>query len=120
MQRAVMIRGRIQPAGADHASAMLRRTGPAVSRQQSGMHSINVADDGSFSMEVLPGTYTISASDRSGRVASELTVDARANIDGLELTLGQGYEINGRVVVDGAAQFDFSKLNLQFFGGPVK
>jgi hypothetical protein len=38
----------------------------------------------------------------------------------LELILGQGYEISGRIVVDGPNHLDFSKVILQFASEPAK
>jgi hypothetical protein len=82
--------------------------------------SSGLAPDGSFRVEVLPGTYTIKASDRSGRISPPLTRDVHASVDNLELTLGQGYEISGRIVVDGPGHLDFPKVTLHFFGDPAK
>ena len=38
----------------------------------------------------------------------------------MELTLGEGYEISGRIVVDGSDHLDFSKVILHFMSDPAK
>jgi hypothetical protein len=121
IQRAVTISGRIKPAQADRAFVSVQRAGPNLSRHQSGNMSREFAPDGTFRVEVLPGTYTVRASDRSGKISPTLTIDARdKNVADLELTLGQGYEISGRLIVDGPERLDFSKVILNFFTEPVK
>jgi len=121
MQPAVTISGRVKPAQTDRATVSVQRAGPNLSRHQSGMMSSELAPDGSFRVEVLPGTYTVRASDRAGKISPTLTIEARnKNITDLELTLGQGYQISGRIVVDGPEHLEFSKVILHFFADPVK
>jgi hypothetical protein len=62
----------------------------------------------------------VNATDRSGKISPMVTVDAHADISNIELTLGHGYELTGRVVIDGAEHLDFPKLTLHFFSEPVK
>src|SRR5271154_5369127 len=90
----------------------LNRHQPGVGRQ--------IEADGTFHAEVLPGTYEVKATDRSGKASPVVRVEARAHVQGVELTLGRGYEITGRIVVDGPEHPDFSKLILHFFGEPAK
>lgn len=121
MQRAATISGRVKPAETDRAMVSVQRAGPNLSRHQSGGMSSEPAPDGGFRVEVLPGTYTVRASDRSGRISPTLTIDVRdKNIGDLELTLGRGYEISGRIIVDGPEHLDFSTVTLHFFAEPVK
>lgn len=121
IQPAVTISGRVKPAQTDRAMVSVQRTGPNLSRHQSGGMSSELAPDGSFRVEVLPGTYAVRASDRSGKVSPTLIIDVRdKNIADLELTLGRGYEISGRIVVDGPEHLDFSRVTLHFFAEPVK
>jgi hypothetical protein len=121
IERAVTISGRIKPAQTDRAFVSVQRAGPNLSRHQSGMMSSEFAPDGTFHVEVLPGSYTVRASDRSGKISPTLTIDAREkSVTGLELTLGQGYEISGRIIVDGPEHLDFSKVILHFMSEPAK
>lgn len=121
MLQGVKIAGRVTPLPKDRVFVEVQRAGPNLSRHQSGVLSNIIAEDGKFSVDVLPGNYTVRASDSSGRVSPALKIAVRdKNVVNLELPLGQGYEISGRVVVDGAEHLDFSKVMLHFLGQPVK
>lgn len=121
IQRAVTISGRIKPAQTNHAIVTVQRMGSIQSRHQSAMMSNEVSPGGTFRVEMLPGMYTVRASDGSGKTSPAVTVDARdKNVAGLDLILGQGLDISGRIIVDGPEHLDFSKLMLNFFSQPVK
>jgi hypothetical protein len=123
IRRAVTISGRIKPAPSGNGPSLsLRRTlqlGLATSAMVQGGAS---EPDGTFKMEILPGTYVLTASDpRTGKVSQPLTLDIRdESITNIELELSSGYEIRGRITVDGTERTDFSKLRLNFGGTHVK
>ena len=119
LRRAVKISGQVKAEKLSRAFVEVEPKGPRLSRHQSGKGT-SVGEDGRFSLEALPGTVTVKARDASGRNA-EITIDARdKDITGLVLTLGAGYTVNGRIVVDGPERLDFSKLVFHFMAGPVK
>jgi hypothetical protein len=121
IERAVTISGRIKVEQTERGMVSVQRAGPSMSRHQSGMMSSEVDGRGAFHVEVLPGIYAVTASDKSGRFSPALTIDARdKDVSDLELTLGQGYEISGRIVVDGPKHLDFSKVILHFMSDPAK
>jgi hypothetical protein len=123
IQRAVTISGRIKPAPSGNGPSLsLQRTlqlGLATSPMTQGGGS---EPDGTFKMEILPGTYVLTASDpKTGKVSKPLTLDVREkSITNIELELSSGYEIRGRITVDGTERADFSKLLLNFGGPQVK
>jgi hypothetical protein len=120
LRRAVKISGEIKAEKLDRAFVSVEPAGPRLSRHQSGSTGTSVAEDGHFSLEALPGMFTIKAGDASGRNA-EVAIEARdKDITGLVLTLGAGYTVNGRIVVDGPDYLDFSKLIFHFMAGPIK
>ncbi len=77
---------------------------------------------GAFKMEALPGAYVLTASDMtSGKISRPVSLEiGDQDINGLELELNSGYEIRGRVAVDGSEPIDYSSLMLSFGGQPVK
>ena len=121
MSQGVKIAGRVTPPPKGRAFVEVQRDGPSLSRHQSGIMNTNIAADGAFSVDVLPGNYSVRATDSSGRMSPISKIAARdKDVVNLELPLGQGYEISGRIVVDGAEHLDFSKVVLHFLGQPVK
>ncbi|MDP8979668.1 MAG: carboxypeptidase-like regulatory domain-containing protein [Acidobacteriota bacterium] len=78
--------------------------------------------EGGFQIEVMPGKYILSAAnEKSGKISKPLTIDLREkDITGLEIDLTSGYEIRGRVVVDGQESLDFSKIDIGFGMHPAK
>ncbi len=120
LRRAVKISGEIKAEKLDRAFVRIEPPGPRLSRHQSASTGTSVAEDGHFTLEALPGTFTVKAGDASGRNA-EVVIEARdKDITGLALTLGAGYTVNGRIVVDGPDRLDFSKLIFNFTAGPIK
>lgn len=123
IQRAITISGRIKPAPSSKSPSLsLRRTlqlGLATSPMVQGGAS---EPDGTFKMEVLPGIYVLTASDaKTGKVSRPLTLDAHdKSVTNVELELSSGYEIRGRITVDGTEHTDFSKLLVNFGGPEVK
>lgn len=122
MQRAVSISGRVTPFPEQKAVALdLHRAGPRLSLNvfdQGGRSEAN----GSFTLKALPGTYVLRASDQqTGKMSQEINIEVRdKDLTDIELKLNSGYEINGRVSVDGSGDLDVSALSLNFLGGPVK
>jgi len=100
----------------------LRRAPPYLPLDTFAGHGAETEADGSFKCSVLPGTYLLSASDRkSGKMSPEMTIEVGdKDIPGIELTLDSSYEIAGRIVVDGSASLDYTKLHLSFMGERVK
>ncbi len=119
LERAVTVSGRVSGQASDRGMVNLQRAGPRLNRHQPGVGR-QIEADGTFHAEVLPGTYEVKGTDRSGKASPVVRVEARANVQGVELTLGRGYEITGRIAVDGGEHLDFSKLILHFFGEPAK
>ena len=120
LRRAVKISGEIKAEKLDRAFVTVEPAGPRLSRHQSGSTGTSVAEDGHFSLEALQGMVTVKAGDASGRNA-EVAIEARdKDITGLVLTLGTGYTVNGRIVVDGPEHLDFSKLVFNFMARPIK
>jgi hypothetical protein len=70
--------------------------------------------DGSFKIDALPGKYVLSASDgKTGKISKSLTLEVREkDITGLEIELISGYEVNGRVAIDGQERIDFSRRHV--------
>ncbi len=120
MERTVTISGRVSPSPVEGGMVIVEPAGPRLSRHQSGGVGGQIEADGTFRTEILPGTYNVRATDRSGKVSNVVAVDAHANVSNVALTLGHGYELTGRIVIDGTEHLDFSKLALHFFSEPVK
>jgi hypothetical protein len=119
LRRAVKIRGEVKGERIGRTFVKVEPVGPRLSRHQAGSGTV-LAEDGRFSLEALPGTHTVKALDASGRNA-EIAIEARdKDITGLVLTLGAGYVISGRIVVDGAEPLDLSKVIFHFLSEPVK
>jgi Carboxypeptidase regulatory-like domain len=121
MQRAISITGHVKP-GLGAVSLDIHRAGVVLALNASGGQGGRSEGDGSFTFHVLPGTYVLSASDqKTGKVSKEVTIQALdKDVANVEVTLDSSYEISGRIIIDGRAVLDFSKINLNFLGGPVK
>ena len=78
--------------------------------------------NGSFKISALPGPYVLTASDaKTGKTSKPLMLEVTdKDITDLELELVTSYEINGRFIIEGQERIDFSKLELNFGGSPVK
>ena len=123
IQRAVTIGGRIKPPPSGNGPSLSLQRTPQLGLASSPMvQGGRPEPDGTFRVEILPGTYVLTASDpQTGRVSKPLTLEVRdRNITNLELELSSGYEVRGRITVDGPVRMDFSKLALNFGGRPVK
>lgn len=123
IQRAVTVSGRIVPPPSDNRQSLsLTRTAKLALHSSPVVQGGGSEADGSFKMNVLPGKYVLTASDvKTGKTSKALTVEVGdRDITGLQLELNAGYEINGRVIVDGQERIDFSKLTLNFGGPTVK
>jgi hypothetical protein len=119
LRRAVKVKGEVKGDKLGRTFVKVEPVGPRLSRHQSGSGTV-LAEDGRFSLEALPGTHTVKALDSSGRNV-EITIEARdKDISGLVLTLGAGYTISGRIVVDGPVPLDLSKVIFHFLSEPVK
>lgn len=124
IRRAVTIQGRVKPLSPSSGQQQisLRRI-PAVALHSSPVVHGGVAEaDGTFRVETFPGTYVLSASDmKTGKVSKPVTLEiGDQDITGLELDLDVGYELRGRIAVEGSQQIDYSSLLLNFGGQPVK
>ena len=121
VQRTLTISGRIKPPPAETGQGLsLQRTNKLALASSPTVQGATSEADGSFRIQALPGKYILTASDgKTGRVSKPLTLDVRdKDITGLEIELTSGFEISGRIIVDGAAPIDFPKLLLDF-GGPL-
>jgi hypothetical protein len=123
IQRAAAISGRVKlPLTANNAFVNLQRVSGLALNSSPMVQGAAVEANGYFKIEVLPGTYLLTASEGlNGKISEPLTVEVREkDITGLELELTSGYEISGRIVVDGPERIDFSKLILSIGGPRVK
>jgi len=123
MQRAVKISGHVKPPPQGKMPALsVSRSGANLGLNSFAIHGGGCDSDGAFTVEVLPGRYGLSASDqRTGKTSPQVFVEAGdKDVPNIELTLSLSYEINGRITVDGKEPLDFTKLMLNFMGGPVK
>ncbi len=122
VQRDVEISGRIQ--GADEQSVAdlsLHKAGAGIGLNLFAVHGARSESDGSFTFHVLPAMYVLTASDPKTGKVSKITIDAQdRDVTNLVVTLDSKYEISGRIHIDGPEVLDFSKLRLNFLGGPVK
>ncbi|HLK18982.1 MAG TPA: hypothetical protein VKT81_08500 [Bryobacteraceae bacterium] len=124
LHRSVTIRGHVKPAPA-RGDLSLSRAGAHLGLNAFAIQGGMSEPDGSFSFEVLPGRYLLRASDgKSGKMSKEITIEVRdKDVDGIELSLDASYEINGRIIAEGAdsaESLDYSKIMLHFLGMPVK
>ena len=118
---ALTISGRISPPPTtDHYSLSLARGAQLALHSMPSFQGGSSDATGKFEIEVLPGKYTLIASDeKTGKTSKPLTLEVSdKNIPGLELELTLGYEIHGRIVIDGPEHLDFSKILLTL-GGPL-
>jgi hypothetical protein len=123
MQRAVTISGRIVPPPSENRQSLsLTRTAKLALHSSPMVQGGGSEADGSFKMAVLPGKYVLTASDvKTGKISKALTLEiGDRDLTGLQLELSSGYEINGRVILDGQERIDFTKLTLNFGGPTVK
>lgn len=121
IQRAVTVSGRIVPPPSDNRQSLsLTRTVKLALHSSPMVQGGGSEADGSFKMDVLPGKYVLTASDlKTGKISKALPVEVGdKDITGLQVELTSGYEINGRVILDGQERIDFAKLLLNF-GGPI-
>ena len=119
MRRSVTVSGRVVP-------PPLNRTGSVQLEPAGGRLGLNVTagrggtpqEDGSFSLSILPGSWLLHSYDgKTGKMSQSMTIEvADKSITGIELKLQSGYEIAGRIVVDGQEALDFSKLHLSLLG----
>jgi hypothetical protein len=123
IQRAVTISGHVKPTPAEpNQSLSLRRANGLALHSSPLVQGGGVEADGSFKMTALAGRYILTASDgRSGKISMPLMLEVgEQDVTGLELELTSGYEISGRIAVDGREHIDFSQLLLNFGGAEVK
>jgi hypothetical protein len=123
IQRALVIAGHVTPVPKDTASTVsIQRAGPNLGLNLFAVHSSSTDADGTFKISAFPGRYTLSASDQeTGRISQKLSIDVRdKDIADVELKLDTGYEISGRILIDGSDQVDFSKLTLTLLGPNAK
>jgi hypothetical protein len=123
MRRAVKISGYVKPPPQGKTPALsVHRSGPNLGLNAFAIHGGGCESDGAFNVEVLPGRYVISAFDgKTGKTSPEVFVEAGdKDVTDIELSLSLSYEIDGRITVVGNEPLDFSKLMLNFMGGPVK
>ena len=122
IQRAVAISGRIKaaPSGVDPSLSLEPKLKLALNTSPM-VQGGSSKPDGTFKLNVLPGDYILTASDqKTGKVSKPITLEVRdRNLTGIELELTSGYEVRGRISVDGTDQLDFTKLQLNL-GVPVK
>ncbi len=123
IRRPITISGRIKPAPAGNLQPLsLQRADKLALHSPVMVQGGTSQADGSFKIDAWPGKYVLTASDsKSGKQSKPLALGVgEKDIAGLELELTLGYEIGGRIAVDGPEHLDFSKLLLNFGGPPVK
>lgn len=118
--RAVTVSGQIHPPPPPKSFINLERTDHLALHSSPVFAHGFVGVDGSFKMEALPGTYTLTARDSNGKMSKPQTIELRGNIDNLEVELTTAYHISGRFAIDGAEPLDYSKVQLNFLGPQVK
>jgi hypothetical protein len=104
IRRALAISGRIKPAPSGNGPSLsLQRTLPLALATSGMIQSGGCGPNGTFKMEIFRGTYVLTASDpKTGKVSKPFMLDAREkSIANIELELSAGYEIRGRITVDG-------------------
>jgi len=123
VQPLVGIRGRIKPSPSGNGPMVSVRREPALALSAfATVQGGRVNPDGSFSVDVLPGTYDLMAEDpQTGKGSKPLIVTVSdKGLAGVELELSIAYELRGQVAVDGSEHLDFATLILNFGGAPVK
>jgi hypothetical protein len=118
--RAVMVSGQIHPPPPPKSFINLERTDRLALHSSPVFAHGFVEADGSFKMEALPGTYTLTARDSNRKMSKPQTVELRGNIDNLEVELTTAYHISGRFAIDGTEPLNYSKVQLNFLGPQVK
>ncbi len=121
IQRPAAISGHIQSSSPNSQLQLKRLDGLAL-HSSPVVQAAKVETDGRFTIEALPGYYLLTAADyKTGRESKPITLEVRdKDIAGLELLMTSGYDIQGRVTVDGTEQIDFSKLFVNLGGAPAK
>lgn len=122
IRRAVTVSGTVKPQSGDgNLSLSLTRTNK-LSLHSPMVQAAFAGTDGSFKIDVLPGNYVLTATDRkTGKSSTPLALEAReTDISGLEMNLTAGYEIGGRIAVDGPEAIDYAGLFLSLGGQPTK
>jgi hypothetical protein len=117
--RTLHIRGRVfdavlgQPA--KDCTLMLVHHDPSVSNFADNSEAMTNCEKGAFQFsDVPPGTYIVyavlndSGKQRSARTLIDLV---NTNFDEVSLTVGPGFELTGRVLVEGRATLDLSQIH---------
>jgi hypothetical protein len=123
IQRAVTISGRVNPPPTDKIQPLSLQRAMKLGLHSSPMiQAASTTADGTFKIDVLPGIYILTASDRkTGKFSRPLTLEVGdKNIANLELELTSDYEVSGRFTVDGPTGIDYSKVRLSLGGSVVK
>jgi hypothetical protein len=123
IQPALTISGKIKPPPVESSQSLSLQRTVSLALSTSPLIQGGVSEaDGSFKIDVLPGTYVLTASDdKTGGTSKAISLEVRdQNITGLELELRSGFDISGRFTIDGRERIDLAKLELSFGGLPVK
>ena len=121
VQRAVTVSGKVVSPPLNGPTLSLKRAIELPLHSSPLVQGVEVKADGSFSFEALPGKYILNAYDKAGKVSKPVPLDLEdKDVTGLEVALTSGYEIHGRMVVDGPEHVDFGKLFLNFGGAQIK
>ncbi len=122
IQQPVTVSGHIKPTPEERMqSVSLERVDRLAFHSSPVIQGGTSEEDGGFKIAALPGKYILTARDKkTGKISKPLMLELEKDVTGLELVLAAGYEISGRVGVDGQEPIDFSKLNLNFGGQPLK
>jgi hypothetical protein len=109
------ISGKIKPAPAA-GFVSLQRTLHLALHSSPMVQAGSPHADGAFRIEAPPGSYLLSASDRTtGKSSRPLKIEVGdRDLNGLELVLGPAYELRGHFSVDGPEHIDYSPIRVNF------
>jgi hypothetical protein len=123
IERPLTISGRVKPRPVEESqSVSLQRVAKLALHTSAMIRGAGTEADGSFKIDVLPGSYVLTAADaKTGKSSKSITVEVRdKNVSDVELELTLNYDISGRFMIDGPERIDLSKLLLNFGGSLVK
>ena len=110
-RRTFSVKGRVTPAG------MLAILSPRSLSGPLSLRMVRLDPKGEFEIQgVAPGAYSLSSSARVGSKTYSASMPlevASANVEGVNLAIGPGFAVSGRLRVDGETKEDLAKVQVR-------